>query len=71
MTLVEEITYVVVYHHHYAPDGYRVYSSQDEYLSQYPSMYTIVQEGLLQDEANALCEHLNESALDDYYQENQ
>ena len=67
MTLVEEITYVVVYHHHYAPDGYRVYSSQDEYLSQYPSMYTLVYEGLTEEEAIDFCYELNSDALDDYY----
>jgi len=58
--------YVVVNHHQYAPDGYRVYSSQDEYLSQYPSMYTFVYEGLTQEEAESLCEELNQEALDAY-----
>jgi hypothetical protein len=63
--------YVVVNHHQYAPDSYRVYSSQDEYLEEYPSMYTLVYEGLTEEEAEWLCDELNQVNLDAYYLRNQ
>jgi len=52
--------YVVVYHHQYSPQGYRVYCSDDAYLEEYPSMYRMIEDNLSQQAAESLCQELNE-----------
>jgi hypothetical protein len=52
--------YAVVYHHQYSPQGHRVYRTDDRYLEEYPSMYTLIEDELTQQAAESLCEELNE-----------
>ena len=52
--------YAVVYHHQYSPQGHRVYKSDDKYLEEYPSMYTMIEDNLSQQAAESLCQELNE-----------
>ena len=51
--------YAVVYHHQYSPQGHRVYKSDDKYLEEYPSMYTMIEDNLSQQAAESLCEEAN------------
>jgi hypothetical protein len=59
-TVITEQLYAVVYHHQYSPQGYRVYCSDDRYLEEYPSMYTMIRDGLSQQAAESLSQELNE-----------
>ena len=59
-TVITKQLYAVVYHHQYSPQGYRVYRTDDRYLEEYPSMYTLIEDELTQQAAESLCEELNE-----------
>ncbi len=52
--------YAIVYHHQYSPQGHRVYKSDDKYLEEYPSMYTMIEDNLSQQAAESLSQELNE-----------
>jgi hypothetical protein len=58
--------YAVVYHHCYAPDGYRVYRSDDPYLFEHPSMYHMVRDYIPLQEAEQLCEELSAKEWAEY-----
>ena len=58
---MEQQLYAVVYHHQYSPQGYRVYRTDDQYLSDYPSMYTMIEDSLSYEDAERICEYSNET----------
>jgi len=65
-TVITEQLYAVVYHHQYSPQGYRVYRTDDAYLEEYPSMYTMIEDGLSQQAAESLCAVLSLQEWEEY-----
>ncbi len=62
---VQEL-YCVVHHNCYAPQGHRVYRSDDQYLEDYPSMGTILDAYASMEEAQAAADGLNAQEWEEY-----